>query len=262
MFLFLLYPLTVYCSLFPAYAEEPDEEYEVEEEITLEYVYEEEVPKIKPQFKVKLGYGIVDESGSGRAGEFDYLHSSLTGGLKLTAYPLPHRIELEYEGLNIKDFYSEIAYAYKDIFLSRLISTGLYHNLDHYYYPTPYGVNLESPPRVLMYNDRDSEDKYGVRVDMHYLFLRFKIPDFPLHLYLDGKLYEKEGTKQQRFLSGYHGNIEMVSRTRSIDFRTEEVTIGTNSHLGPIEIDLSHYERNFNVKGDRVLYDNFPATAG
>jgi predicted porin len=245
------------CILFslPAYAEEPAEGYETEEEITAEYVYEEvKIPKIEPAVKLKAGYGIVDEEGSGKAGEFNYLHSSLMGSFKLTAYPLPHRIELEYEGLNLKDFYSDIAYAYKDIFLSRLISTGLYHNLDHYIYPASGGG--------ITYNDENPEAEYGVSVNMHSLFLRFKTPDFPFHLYLDGRLYDKEGSKQQRFLSGYFGNINMVSETRDIDFNSKEFTIGTNSHLGPIEIDLSHYERKFDVNGDSVLYDYFPAAAG
>ncbi len=251
---FLLF--TIYSLLFTvsAYAEEPTG-YEAEEEIA-EYVYEEvEIPKIEPSVKLKAGYGVVDEEGSGKAGEFNYLHSSLMGGIKLTAYPLPHRIELEYEGLNAKDFYSDIAYAYKDIFLSRLISVGLYHNLDHYIY-TPD----TTPPYQV--TERDADKRYGVSVDMHSLFLRFKTPDFPLHLYLDGRLYEKEGTKQQRFLSGYFGNINMVSETRDIDLNSKEFTIGTNSHLGPIEIDLSHYEKDSDVNGDEVLYDYFPAASG
>ena len=50
-----------------------------------------------------------------------------------------------------------------------------------------------------------------------------------------------------------HHPSHRTSDSRDIDSLTSVYTIGANSHLGPVEADLSHSEKRFDVDGDSVL---------
>lgn len=215
-------------------------------------------PEIKPEIKVSAGYRLVGSSGSARAEEYEYLHSSPLFGLNLAAYPFPHRLHLDLEFKNKKDYFGDMGYAYEDMILFRGINRTLYHNLD--------GVNLidldpaTASPGVSV---RDTDGRYGVRFGMSSAFLRFKKHDFPFHVYIDGTLVDREGSIQQRSLqgSGYFNDIVRTSQTRRIDMQTTNVTVGMNSHLGPVEVDISHGEMRHDVGGDRVMYDQYTAAS-
>ena len=59
-------------------------------------------------------------------------------------------------------------------------------------------------------------------------------------------------------MRGYTGGLDLVSQSRDIDWNTQEVRVGVNSHLGPVEFDYNHAEKKFESRGiDRVLYDDY-----
>lgn len=210
------------------------------EVVTSEYVYH--FPEIKPEFYGFMGYRLIDLSGSEKAGEFEYLHSSISGGWLLTAFPFPHRLHLEADVLNKKDFSGDVRYACKDIVLFRGLTRKVFHNLDNI---TLIGSSVDP---------RDTGEKYGVAKSMSSLFLRLKTPNFPFHVYLGGSFINKDGAQQQRFL----GNaLTRISEKRIIDWNSRDIVLGTNSHLGPVEIDLSHSEQRLDVDGDKVLSYNY-----
>lgn len=101
--------------------------------------------------------------------------------------------------------------------------------------------------------------KYDIQSGITSFFLRLKNPDFPSHIYLGGSILEKEGTQQQRSLSGsgYFNNIVRTSQSRDIDRQTKNMIIGLNSHLGTIEMDISHEEKRLDINADHVLYDSY-----
>jgi len=205
-------------------------------------------PEIKPEFYGLLGYRYVSLRGSTKAGEYDYLHSSVSGGLLLTAVPFPNRIHLEADVLNKNDFFGDARYAYKDIVLFRGLTRKVFHNLDNITL-----VDLGTSPLYTV-DRQDAGEKYDVTKSMSNLFLRFKTSDFPFHLYVGGSFIDKNGTQQERFLESYSSS-NRASRKSDIDWSSRDVFVGTNSHIGPVEVDVSHSEKRFDVNGEKV-YEN------
>lgn len=240
--LFLILFISVLCS--PSYGESQQENgYK-------EPVYVYEFPVISPEIYIKPGYSFIEHKDSPRAGEFYYLHSSLGGEIFLKAFPFPHRVHLEFEALNKKDYFGDIRYAYKDIALLRGLTRGLYHNLDNKLLIDP------GPSSQYTVERRDAGQEYGTSNNISSLFLRFKMPDYPLHFFTDAQLVKREGSIQQRFLSSYLP-MNRVSTERDIDWESKSINIGTNTHLGPVELELTHAEKRLDVKGDQLLENSY-----
>ena len=207
--------------------------------------------------KLSLGYRNINQDGNpAHAGEYDYLKSSAIGALDMEWDPLPHRFVLESYYLNNKDYFAEADYAFKDLVVFNGYTRGLFHNLNHYSLG-PDDPTTPSPS----FTDRNPGAQYSVENQMRRAFIRFKTPDFPFHLYADVLTIDREGTIQQRFLQGFTGGLNIVSQSRNIDWNTQEVRVGANSHLGPIEVDYSHMEKKFEALTDKVLFDT-PAIPG
>ncbi len=216
---------------------------------------EAQTPESLEEFSARIsaGYSNISFDRNPRAGEYEYLKSSAGGALDLEWTPLPQRLSLESYYLNQKDYFGEMNYAFRDVVLVNMYTRGLYHNLDHYAFG-PDDLTTPSPSFV----DLNPNDQYAVENKIKRAFIRFKTPDFPFHLYADVTTLEREGTIQQRFMRGFTGGLDLVSRSRDIDWNTREVRTGVNSHLGPVEFDYNHAEKKFESRGiDRVLYDDY-----
>jgi len=81
-----------------------------------------------------------------------------------------------------------------------------------------------------------------------------------LHAYLKQRHIEKDGSVQQRSLIGYYGNITKLSQTRNRDWQSDEWILGTNSHLGLVEVDYAYGYTRFDPGGNNILYDAYPAS--
>ena len=200
------------------------------------------------------GYRFVDLNGSTEVEEYEYLHNSIILGGELRLYETSSRIYLDVDYVNRKDYSLDLSYSYKDIILFRGLNSTLYHNLNNIRL-IALDTSTPSPGVAVMDDGKD----YGVKTGMSSFFLRLKSPNFPFHVYVKESIVEKKGTQQQRFLSGaaYFNDIVRASRNRDTDWRTENIIIGANSHLGPVEIDFSHGEKRFDAGGDNVLFDSY-----
>ncbi|HEX8949691.1 MAG TPA: hypothetical protein VF790_12050 [Dissulfurispiraceae bacterium] len=216
-----------------------------------------EFPHIKPKLFTFAGYRFMSTSGSRRAFEYEDPQSSIALGGGVHVFSFPHRLDLDVDRKSNKDYSGEADYAYKDIIFLRGVDRTLFHNLENIGL-----VDLDKATPSPGVDIRDADRKYGVKDSMNNLLLRLKMPDFPAHFYIDGALSEKKGVQQQRSLtgSGWFNDIVRTSRERNIDWHTRSITIGANSHLGSIEMDVSHSEKRFDVSGDNVFYDNYTAT--
>ncbi|NIA04932.1 MAG: hypothetical protein GWP11_03060 [Proteobacteria bacterium] len=211
------------------------------------------LPSYQSETKFFAGYRWVNLDDSERAGEYQDLHSSLTFGIDALLCPLPHRFHLNGEFLNKNDVYADTGYAYSDLLLFRDIFVRVHHNLDHSDYQ-----HSGEPPKI-NYEDRNAGDHYSTDVSNNFLSLRLKAPNFPFHIFLKHRYVDKEGSIQQRFLLGDFENIHKISETRRIDWRSNAITLGVNSHLGPLEIEYTHDSSRFDPGGNNVLYDFYPA---
>ncbi|MBU1711424.1 MAG: hypothetical protein KKE17_15605, partial [Proteobacteria bacterium] len=200
---------------------------------------------------LSVGYRWLNLDDFTRAGEYQYPHSSFAGSINLDSYPLPHRFHLYSEFLGANNYYGDMGYAYHDLLLFRDIFTGSYHNLDHYDYQQTGAAGIN-------YNDKNPDDLYGTEVYDNILSLRLKAPDFPFHTFLTHRYIQKDGAIQQRYLIGTFGNINKTSSSREIDWRTTDLTLGFNSHLGPLEVEVAHERTEFDPGRNNVLYDAYP----
>lgn len=207
-------------------------------------------PDIKPEAELSAGYRLVGIEGSERAAEYEYIEDSIIFGGRLVAFPFPHRAYLELDVFNEKDYFGDMRYAYRDLVLSRWLNRTYFHNLDN----IRLELSTDAP------QDKTG-DKYGIKSGRNDIFLRFKTPYFPFHLYVETRLINKEGASQQRFLSGsgWWNSMARASKPRDIDWSSQDVRIGANSHLGPVEVDISHAEKRFNASGDWFLKDTYTA---
>ncbi|GAB4390361.1 MAG: hypothetical protein Kow0025_21870 [Thermodesulfovibrionales bacterium] len=214
-------------------------------------------PEVAPSLSLKGGFRSVGLEGSGRAAEFEDLGDSPWATGEMVAFPFPHRVHLDLEYLSENDFFGDLSYAYRDVVLSRVINRTLFHNLDNFRLvdlepsgPPPFPAAspwIESPE----VSSGGPAVDFGVKDQMTTYFLRLKAPSYPFHIYADGQVIDKEGDVQQRFLggSGFFNRISRSSERREIDWLAREVTVGANSHLGPVEVDVSHGEKRFDSKG-------------
>jgi len=207
-----------------------------------------EYPEIEPAYLVRGGYRFVGFEGSARAAEYQYLKSSPYLGVKAVLFPFPSRIHLEINAYNENDYFADLGYAYGDKVVARWIRETMYHNLDN--------IKLMEFNPIFAVDRRDRGDDYGVRVDMDEFYFRGKPAEFPFHLYVRALRVEKEGTAQQRFIGGLN-DFTRISRSRDIDWNATEVTVGANSHLGPLEADYSHSEKRFKPGSNDVMSDTY-----
>jgi predicted porin len=204
-------------------------------------------PDIEPNYKLYGGYRIIDVSGSDSASEYEYLKNYPSFGGDIEAYPYPNRIHMEFDFLNKNDYSADLSYAYGDMVLSRLTNRTLHHNLDNFEVQAFSGFPVKR-------SDTSSDD-YGIRSSMNYIFLRFKPLEFPFHIYLNSFLGYKKGSNQQRFQGGdgYRSNLERITQKRDIEWNSKDITLGANSHLGPLEVDISHSRKMFDALEGKVM---------
>ncbi|MBI5556441.1 MAG: MtrB/PioB family outer membrane beta-barrel protein [Deltaproteobacteria bacterium] len=202
-----------------------------------------------------LGYRWFSSEDSLKAAEYIYPHSSLTFGLDLLSCPLPYRYHANAEFLSNYDFYTDAGFAYQDLLLFRDILVGAHHNLDHLNYQLP------GEPPGLVYTDRNAAGSYYTDFTSNLLSLRLKAADFPFHTFLNNRHVEQDGKVQQRFLLGDFDQLNITSQSRDIDWRSNALKLGANSHVGPVEIEYAHDQDEFNPGRHDILYDLYPASA-
>jgi hypothetical protein len=199
-----------------------------------------------------IGYRFLSREDSVKAAEYVYPHSSIIFGMDLLAAPLPHRYHLNGEFLSKYDYYTDTGYAYQDLVLFRDILVGAHHNLDHFNY-----LYQGSPPS-LSYVDRNQGDTYFIDYVNNLFSLRLKTPDFPFHAFVRHRYVGREGDTEERFVLGSFDNLTKTSETRSIDWTSNAVTLGANSHLGPVEIEYAYDQEDFDPGRNSILYDQYP----
>ncbi len=202
-----------------------------------------------------VGYRWLSSEDALKAAEYIYPHSSATFALDVLSCPLPYRYHVNAEYLSRYDFYSDAGFAYKDLVLFRDILVGVQHNLDHFNY------QYSGEPPGLTYTDRNPGEKYSIDFSSNLLSLRLKAPDFPFHTFLTHRHVERDGRTQQRFLLGDFDPIYKVSQGRDIDWQSNAVKLGVNSHVGPVELEYSYDKARFKPGANNILYDAYPASA-
>jgi hypothetical protein len=202
-----------------------------------------------------LGYRWLSTDDSLKAAEYFYPYSSAVFGLDLVSCPLPFRYHVNAEFDSKYDFYSDAGFAYKDLVLFRDILVGARHNLEHYDY------QFAGEPPDLIYTDRNTAENNYLNFVSNLMSLRLKASNFPFHTFVNYRHVKRDGRVQQRFLLNYFGDLDLNSESRDIDWKSDAVRIGVNSHLGPVEIEYTYDQDKFDPGHNNVLYDSYSAVA-
>ncbi len=214
----------------------------------------ETLPSYKGEGSMYLGFRLVNLDGSSKVAEYEEDVSSIALGFDGLGCPLPHRYHLHGEYFGKHNYYGDIGYAYKDFLLFRNIVYADHHNFDHLNYLYP------GEPPSIVYEDRSIGGENFVNFVMNDTLLRLKAPDFPLHTFVKHRYVERDGAPEERFLIGSFGNMTKTSETRDINWESKDLTLGVNTHLGPLEVEFSHNLSEFDPDGNNVLHDYFPAS--
>jgi hypothetical protein len=202
-------------------------------------------PDIEPSYAVRAGYRFADVEGSSRAAEYEDLDGAPYLGFKAVLFPFPSRVYFEIDAVGSQDYFADLGYAYGDRFVSRWVRKAVYHNLDDIKIDPAFGVNR-----------RHRGEDFSVRTTTDNVYLRGKPLKFPLHVYVNVDRTEQDGIRQQRF---FNGTFTRATEERDIDWMSDNVTVGVNSHLGPVEVDYSHSEKRFRPSGDDVMSETYGA---
>lgn len=204
-------------------------------------------PEIAPESSAALGFRSVSSTGLRSLMRFGEQDDTVLFAAEYRSFNFPGRFYFVYDRVSSDDYFGELRYAFGDKVFLRWVGTGLNRN--------PESVTLiDADPadpfsRVSV---RDADAEYGVNKSTDSLFLRLKYPDMATHLYVRGWMVREEGTVQERTLLGSGDFSEILKDTarREYEWETQEFTVGANSHLGPIEVEVEHTDNEFRMNSD------------
>jgi hypothetical protein len=209
-------------------------------------------PEITPEAALFAGYRFIEQGGSKKALEYEYLENHPVFGGDWRSFKHPNMMHFDLDFKNNKDYAADLRYSFKSMVHFRWFNSTLFHNLDNIEL-----VDLD-PLAGSIVDNRPAED-FGVKVAFNNIDLKLKPFDYPFHVYFKGFHRRRSGDQQQRSLqgSGYHNSTVRTTQNRDVDWRTKDFVVGSNIHLGVIETDISHRERRFDVGGDEQLVDTY-----
>ncbi len=108
-----------------------------------------------------------------------------------------------------------------------------------------------STDEEINFTDQDPNATYQANINETTASLRFRIPTYPAHIRVDARQYRITGDRQMIFLDeNCTSNCHLVSQTRSMNTVTNQVTIETDAHLGPIDAAYSFLLSRFRDEED------------
>lgn len=190
-------------------------------------------------------------------------HSGMTGALTINGGQGQSRFFLDGTYLSDQEYRGDLAVDSRGVFRLELSRESMVHNLEHYNYvdrPEP-GPGLPAAQNTyITYEDKNPDDRYELEISESSAHARIKHPSYPAHINLSYWRQEKDGSRQLRFADEGHGNIPGVtdgatctkchqtSRTRDVEWVTDEFTAGVDAHVGPVDIIVEQLYREFRDK--------------
>ncbi len=206
-------------------------------------------PRVASTGSLEVGGRVFSHAGSERAEEYGELQDgpALSGSAAL--YPFPHRIRIDGEFLDDSNFI-DLRYGLSDVVLLRWTHSALNHNL-----PTINLVDLDTETTSPGVINNNPATAYGLSFQHDRFALRLKPHSYHAHFFLLGDIVKTGGLVQQRSLggSGFFNALTRTVEPRKADGATTTLTMGANSHLGPLEAEFTHREKRYRQDGDALL---------
>ena len=249
----------------------------------------EDIGKSTLQSKTKVDLGYRGSSVHGepaRAAEYRSLRSSPTLDLDFFIPFESFYLDMEGSFLSDDEYNVDAELNAKAQVRLHLRSERMFHNLDHIPYDNGLAgakgsrvpstavegsrpdsdadvvQNSEDFGRKIYYTDHNTNDTYGLRIDLNEVKARIKAPGYPAHFNLAYWRYEKQGEKQLRFVNHPERDgractgCHLQSKTRSVDRITEEVKASVDAHVGFFDMVVETLYRSFRDR-EQTPEDNF-----
>lgn len=204
---------------------------------------QEQAPQLSSWLAV--GYRAFSLQGDGRQPlKYSYLrsHPSLTGSIH--GDPGKSHVTIDLGYFNQHDYQLEGDWDYAGLVRAKVRLDGLFHNLDHLSAERP-AASIPNFADVVTFKDWAPGAQYGIGTERSEVGLRVKTGNFPAHLNLNYWRYEQSGHRQLRFADENCTSCHLQSRSRGVNQVTEEITLGADAHLGPVDLGVEQLVREF-----------------
>lgn len=211
--------------------------------------------------QVDLGYrSVSSEDEFVRALEYSDKHSGPTGKLIISGGEGQSRFYLQGHYLDAREYRGDFSLDSHGLLRLELASESMVHNLEHIPYADRQAPPDDVPPGqngYISFEDQNPGDRYQLEVNQSSAHVRLKPPSYPAHLNLGYWRQEKDGNRQLRFTDEGHGRIpgqtdayncrkcHMESKTRDIEWVTDQFTAEVDAHVGPVDIIVEQLYREF-----------------
>lgn len=211
-------------------------------------------PDVAPEINLFAGYRFTELHGDPTALPYELMRDNPIFSVEARVLPFPHRFYFLFDYTADLENFGDLRYAYGDGVFVRWLGRSTYHSLPRF--------TLAGPRWAVASADQwaDTDPWLHGRADA--LYLRLKAPGYATHAYADLWSYLTEGSVQDRSLlgSGWYNRPIRTTQRRDVSMRTYITTVGVNSHLGPLEAELSHSHMKLDPK-EGTLEDTYSATA-
>lgn len=108
-------------------------------------------------------------------------------------------------------------------------------------------TGLPYDPVETLSQDADPDAEYSLTRQTNEFALKLRAPGYPAHLRASGRIVERGGTEQVDYSYRSCGThyCHTNSRSREIDQRIEEFSVGADAHLGPVDLAYTHSSQTY-----------------
>lgn len=230
----------------------------------------ENVPEVNYHLTVMMPqYRFLDTSGyGGRVGEYDSLQQSLGGDLSFDYVDVPEHMTIKstWDVLSRDDYDLKSRITFGKWLDFSLDNRSFVRHLDDNNY---FGAAVISPD-IIRIDTVPADSLLGIRRRMNNAFLKLKLPEVPVKLFVKGGWQARDGTSQMQYFDmGGDGlndnsgcaNCHSASQYRSYNYTTRTIAGGAEVTLGKLmKLVYQHEFRSFNDRMPNPI--DFYGTSG
>lgn len=197
---------------------------------------------------MNLGYLSLHRNDAGRrAFPYAYLHPGAVGGGSLTMLHKNLNLDLAGNYLSGRDNNGSLTVDFGGHYRFFYLSDVLFHNLQAKRYAWSGPLTISNGNSIDYDPSPATGEQYGLKVRQDQVRLSAKPFEYPFHLDLGFRRFDRQGTTQLRFSDVHFASPTNVvyNRSRRIDQTIYEGTAGLDAHLGYIDLVNQFQIRHF-----------------
>lgn len=190
----------------------------------------------------KLGYtGTVLDGENSQASGYGYSENRPMFGISLIRGLGTKHFRLDGEWFNEHDYLFEAHLDHQGLVTINALADSLHHEILH------VPALPDVPSASVLYVDQNPGQKYELATSQQAVGIKVKPPLIPAHLTARYWALQRSGTQQMTFADENCSTAQchIKSRTRKSDRHTQEVALGVDGHVGPVDLMFEQLYRQF-----------------